>query len=522
MVKFETSDALRPLAAPALIGASLVNFLVYQNYSILRGEIALLAMAVLAGSALLWLVYSNLPRIGRALIEAGLITLFLDINTKWLPSFVLVLLGLTALLFLLRLSVMRLLAVFGLVVLLTSLVGLGGSRPVIAQEQRAQPRLRGDLPPVIHIILDEQIGIEGLKREGGDSARLAEAMKAAYLQRGFAVYGKAYSQHFHTFNAIPQELGLGQPYIYRPVTGLHWRVGPTPWLDRLARRGYAIRAYQSDYVDFCSLATVASCTTYSASTLAASLDYPIPVAQRAQLVLWKFAALSATTMRVLNGADRIYGRVMPAGSEGPAKLFEPQDLTTGLASMLALDRLAADLRRARPGEMYFAHLLLPHYPYLFGADCTVLPVSQWRRRGSAVPMAERRRRYNDQARCTLARVTGAIDGLAAAMPDRRFAAIIQGDHGSRLTQVEPLAANRARLTEADIVAGFSTFFAVHPIGGTPGYADGARPISSLLRDFLEGDFRRAPPNGNRKGVARVRLRDALGRPQSEAMMPATW
>ena len=31
--------------------------------------------------------------------------------------------------------------------------------------------------------------------------------------------------------------------------------------------------------------------------------------------------------------------------------------------------MAADLRSARPGEVYFAHLLAPHYPYSTASDC---------------------------------------------------------------------------------------------------------------------------------------------------------
>ena len=49
------------------------------------------------------------------------------------------------------------------------------------------------LPPVVHILLDEHIGIEGL---GGDAAAdaMKERLRSFYVNNGFRLFGGAYSE----------------------------------------------------------------------------------------------------------------------------------------------------------------------------------------------------------------------------------------------------------------------------------------------------------------------------------------
>jgi hypothetical protein len=67
--------------------------------------------------------------------------------------------------------------------------------------------------------------------------------------------------------------------------------------------------------------------------------------------------------------------------------------------------------------------------------------------------------------------------------------IIQGDHGSRITLVDPTTAASGTQSDADYLDAFSTLFAVRSASIEPGYDLRMSPITCLLRTLAQNDFR---------------------------------
>ncbi|RYY25577.1 MAG: hypothetical protein EOP62_13220 [Sphingomonadales bacterium] len=515
MNKPKFNDIVPAAAAPALIGASLVNFLVYQNYPVFRWEIALIGLAIIAVCAVVWFIYLWSPRLIKAFMEAGLLIYFIGYNIDIIPSKMLAILVIAGALFYFKISILRKLAVFGFVVLLTSLLGFGGSMPLMEEKNSGQAVALRNLPPVLHIILDEHIGTAGLRSEGPDSKLLADEISQAYLQRGFSIYDKAYSRHFRTTYAIPDQLEVADPANFKAGA----KAPRTMWLDGLVAQGYALKVYQSDYVDYCAAAKTVTCTTYGASALGSSLAYPMTVVERAQLVAWGFGMLAPAVKLALAVANRGY-EVVSSAPKHSAQILEPHDSAAPMAAAAGLEILARDLRTAKPGEAFFAHLLMPHFPYVFDAKCDVRPLSTWRRNASAGPVSERQLAYNGQARCTLNRVMKLVDELSARTGGR-FIAVIQGDHGSRILSFNPTLEARKQQTKADLIASYSTLFAIHLPGGEASVSTEAKPVSELLREFRVSGFASLPTKTARTRP-KVWLPDINYLPVVAADMPPDW
>ena len=169
--------------------------------------------------------------------------------------------------------------------------------------------------------------------------------------------------------------------------------------------------------------------------------------------------------------------------------------------MPVFDKIAGDLAHAQPGELVFAHLLMPHYLYVYDAGCEPRPPREWLARSNAsdpqVPdgitnspesRAVRYARYFDQVRCTQRKIAQLLDAIPMEVW-RNAIVIVQGDHGSRISLAEPSTTAGASLVASDYADHFSTLFAVRARAVKAGYDTRATPITCLLRSLAQSDFR---------------------------------
>jgi hypothetical protein len=182
---------------------------------------------------------------------------------------------------------------------------------------------------------------------------------------------------------------------------------------------------------------------------------------------------------------------------------------SAISTMRAIEPIVALLGRARPGEAYLVHLMLPHFPHVYDAECAMKPDPATWLDGSdatAAPRnnteASRRARYPgylDQLRCTQRLVGRMLDALAAAGVADRATIVVHGDHGSRLDMGPPAGEQARAMRPADYLDAFSTLFAVKLPGATTGGLD-RRPlpverlVAAALRDgALPGPGPAEPP-----------------------------
>jgi hypothetical protein len=171
-----------------------------------------------------------------------------------------------------------------------------------------------------------------------------------------------------------------------------------------------------------------------------------------------------------------------------------------VGTMPMFDVVADELSKAQRGTFVFAHFLLPHYPYAYNASCeqprasTFLNRNDYDRANVAggimnVPegRAERYRGYFQQMLCAQKK----FDALIAAIPPslRQDAIIIvQGDHGSRISLVDPTTVAKAEPSASDYADMYSTLFAVRSPSIERGYDTRVTPITCLLRSLVQSDF----------------------------------
>lgn len=514
---------IRPALAGALVlAASLANFLHYHGYPLLRAEIAMLIVGIAGLALFMAFVYRDVRPSGRAVLEGLLVFFALDLNADALPAAIAAGLSIALFVWWKGRSLLPLLSVFACVVLVSTLAGLGDQRAAVETKGGPAQGAPVDAPAVLHIILDEHIGIEGLPADNPRTPALQAALKSFYLSRDFRLFGRAYSQHLHTVNAVPHILNFGGAGSSRSSRG-GVRIGSNAYLKGLRADGYRIKIYQSEFADICSDSSYSFCRTYWSASLQPTLSVPASASERAALILAKFLSLSKLATAFAKGYD--IAALMLSSKGIPVREFdlERREHSSTVAALAAFDGLIGDLRSARPGEAYVAHMLLPHYPYITTPACELLPPSRWEVRYSKTEPATRQNAYYNQLRCTLSKVGAAYDALSRSPAGGNFVMIVHGDHGSRITVADPTVSNAGLYRDSDMIAGFSTLFAVRSPRLAPGYGDDPVPVASLLGSLAQSGFSAVPAHTQQaKKRSIVYLDDTEWKPAGRASLPRSW
>ncbi len=481
-------------------------FLQYQGYGFFRPDVALIVL-VMAGLALLAGAAAATSPAVEAAVLAGLLTFFMDLQfdpPKGSIGLAVIFLALTSLLWVLREHAARILTLTMATVLASSLLLPRSS--VMALEaptpSSSSPRTSASeqLPLILHLIVDEHIGFEGMPA-GLTPAAFERDERSFFDRHGFLLFGRAYSEYSNSYRSITHLVNL-QPGGYVPSllergTGSTWAVASNAYFDRLARLGYRIRVYQSDYLDLCADQPERStCQTYAATSLRPFAGVALPPLEKARVVAGMYLHQSNVYL-VIREAYKQRRRQVASTVALPAWDWE-RDRIGPLSSMPVLEALARDLSSARRGDFIMAHLMMPHYPYVYDANCELRHPREWIDRmdrdapqgslNTPEGRATRYARYFDQAAC----VRKKLDGLMMAIPSSLrgdAVVIIHGDHGSRIPLIEPDAAGHSRVSASDYADSYSTLFAIRSPHLQAGYDRRLAPITCLMRTLVESDFR---------------------------------
>jgi hypothetical protein len=358
-------------------------------------------------------------------------------------------------------------------------------RPVVADEGvRAEPRTAD--PPLVHIVLDEFMGVEGLAAAA--PAGPADFVRSRLERAGFLVFGRAYSQDFSSAYSLARVLNLqadrARTEAVRPATSLHETVlASNAYFDGLVSRGYALDVIQTTFVGLCPPSLPAACRTYDAWKLGTSAFRAAPVGRQLDimhLLFWRQSAIWSAVQRATTWTQQARG-------DAPV-------LVSPFTGMAVLDDLASRLRTGAHGHAYFAHVPMPHYPYVYDAACQVRPARAWLYRhdpsapaGTMNTPAGRRARYDaydQQLRCVMDRIDAVLQALPAELADEAVV-LIHGDHGSRITERDP---EDPDARDSDFVDGYSTLFAIRAPAIDAGYRDTQVPLACLLRALVAARF----------------------------------
>jgi len=504
------------IAPPLLLLIPFATFLSHHDYSLFQPEALRVAIVVAAVGGILGLACAIVGRWLLVAIVAVLATLLMDVQTEWWDSWspwlfatfgVWVLLGA-----LLRGYWARLTASVCAVSLLISIVTPAGERRTYPTTAESESTRAAGPPIVLHIVLDAQIGIEGIPSEFDPTGAIASAMSHFYRDAGFQVFGRTYGRYFDSNESIPNMLNFAAPKFPRKfiVDGESrgGSVASNAYFELMTARGYRMHIYQTDYLNFCSpegRVEIASCFEYELETIAAIESTDLAQRDKAWMIAMMYHRRSFVLRRLVNSYDDIYELALDSGISLPT-LREVPSRVSALTVMPVIERLAEDLRSAERGSLYFAHLLLPHYPYPYREDCRLRSdISTWMVDGGGMPkgrlrserVEQRQQKYSlylEQLVCTQRKLAELFDAMREAEVYRDAVIIIHGDHGSRIGMGPMRAALEPRIRPRDYVDSFSTLLAIKAPGITPTYDRRFLPMDSIFARYIRTGRIPAGPN----------------------------
>ncbi len=478
--------------ALTLIG-SFLNFLNYNAYPIGSSEALLVMGGMLALAIVIGLSGAAMGVVGQLVLPALLVVQAVELNYHgaFLPVWVI-----TSVL-LARFARQALVLLFGVVVIFqvgAAVTGTVDTRQAAAGKTVQSERAAAARPDIaiVHLILDEHIGLEGIPDSVPGGPEMREKLRDFYLAHGFRLFSGAYSESMHTVNAIPRMLGLHAELPWQKRGDNGTVVGENPYFDTLQSMGFQISVIQTDWVDYCNHPAVKSCVTRVAGDLIDVGDR-LPVPDKAALLVYRFAMLSTAAQFAATGYDFAAVLGHHLGLDLPLIQLHQRIGTNTLNAMASFELATEQARTLSPGQAMFAHILLPHFPYSFDSKCGIRPLSEWLGRTSAAPWETRYAAYFDQVTCTTLRVEKFLSAIAASPAAGKTVVVIHGDHGSRITQVDPRIENDGRFSDRDLVDAYAAFFAVAGPGIEPGYDTGRYPLRLILGALASSGFRAATP-----------------------------
>jgi hypothetical protein len=470
--------------------ASLLNVLLFHRYPLLTSEVALLVAAILAIAAIMVPVYTGQRRWGKAMLAGLLVFLLVDLNADSLWAAVVLGLAAAAASWKMGAGLLRFLALLAGVALMTSLLGLTERRSdsTTAGAERVEPGpAKGRPPLLVHLILDEFEGIRGMQSMTG-APGLGAAVERQLVEAGFAVVPDAYSRRYHSIESIPTILNFGAAHQGSGDGDVGGATGPLRYLQLLDGLGYWIHVRQTSFLDLCSGNPVDDCRTFWRDNLAGIRGTGLSAADRAWLILTSMAKSMTVAKVAAVAIDALLAGRSLGGEPIPAFRLINRGDVGGINSEREFRRLIVEVERAGPGDAFVAHLLLPHFPYVFTGDCRLKPYRDWRISWQRHPIEQRQQAYSEQVECTVRRIRELAQAASRSSAGGNQIIIIHGDHGSRIRDERLAPSKLETASDEDLLHGFSTLFAMKLPNTSAQVIEGQQPVSAILGTLAPSGF----------------------------------
>ncbi len=338
--------------------------------------------------------------------------------------------------------------------------------------------VNSELPPVVHILFDSFIGIDGLPPYPA-SEILAELSYTFFEDYDFHLFPRAYSRYAATGDSLYAALNFkndgDSKFVIEVALRRQHVVSENAVFGTMEELGYGLSVYQTGYLDFCQ-------------------SNPVPMER-----CWQYPQPNMGSIRSVGEIKlklRMMLKVLVSQSTLASDLVVSNRwlLDQGVAyhDPRVFESLENDLLSESSGKYYFAHVLLPHGPFAFMNDCSIDYESPLWARYAALdgePVQDdeiyeiRTMRYFEQVECAMTSMGQIFESMKAAGIYEKSIIVVHGDHGSRIGKFRPEYKNLALLTPAEYRANFSTLFAVKFPGGEGKVDNRVLPLSTLLEEF---------------------------------------
>lgn len=462
-----------------LFSYPVLSLLWRRSFPFLSTEVFLLFAIVIAISVVLGFIVTKVrPAIDYLLM--GILILFVSmLQFNLLLEGMLICIGLTTfLLFMLK----QKFRFHSLPILVALLIGafLDSHHEPLADRSSATAELvNPELPPVVHIVLDGFIGTAGLP-PFSSSELIREEILAFFQANNFQLFSHAYSRYASTRDSLTSAMNYRHDgkntYILELEDRKASAMKENAVFTSMESLGYRLSVYQTGHLDMCqsNLSNLDRCWQY---------DHPnVNAVVHSEKVRFRLYTL----VMVLLDQSKLLSEIL-TGQQGLAVLGIPTH------DPRIFDVLGKDIERKGAGNYYYAHVLLPHGPYAYQADCSVSfdaplnfrvayqkdePIQQ------SLVYEVRNGLYFSQIECALRSLQSLIASMKENGSYDRSIIIVHSDHGSIITQNTPTFRNIETISKEDYRASFSTLFAVKYPESAFSVDRRALPLSYLLEEFM--------------------------------------
>lgn len=467
------------------------------------GLILTLIGASLLVSALLWRAgWVRLTLVLTFLITFSLSFLPSFQNTIWLKVAFFVVLGMTIWLGKKALSVFTYMAGIFCLSLLIFPVGQQFNDVSLSQKNIQQANSSGNktnLPPIIHIIFDEHIGVDAIPSDNQQGQQLQELIKSFYPHYGFRLYSNAYSRYSRTYDSIPNLLNFTleqQDAYYFPGGFSQQILTKNKDFELLSNLGYKIHVIQPSYIDFCHANHVnyESCYSYPVYSLKYFYQLNFSWQQRYGFLLKSYLLSSSifqgSAYTYMFGIRPVFNAI---GISLPHWGWDQNQMSTVMTLMAMQDLKEDVLQHANDGTAFFAHILLPHSPYIFDQQCHIhSPPMAWLINYDFGPQGNTPQRralryqlYETQTLCLYQQLQQVFDAWQNAGIMQKAIIIVNGDHSSRLSVVAPTIETQGKSDWQDFNDAYPALFAVKAPGYPAGVDNSQDAITYLFGRLME-------------------------------------
>ncbi len=471
------SNRLYVVLGPLALTAPFTSFLRFYDISFLSSE-AFYSFAVLIFIGLIaGLIMALGGNLTQVLITSVIIVMiaFSEIPTEILyPEgirhryiFFLSILFVGIIIYFLREHIIRFLLVLFGVMWLVGAISPSSTKTIEVDLEKSHQAVTS-LPPYIHIVLDEHVGVEGIPTSYDENNEFSLKLKKKYTDQGFLTFGRAYSRFAKTERAFNSFLNFQSSYNSNVNLVSEEGFTPNALFDTLTKRGYIINTFSAGGIPLCN-----NNTTYRSGRCVDTGNGGLELYHDGVFILYNFAR----KMRLLNMYDLVATKFgMP---EVNFRMY-PQTLNVLASTNKFIDFLGEGKR----GNAYFIHLLFPHSPYFLDETCTYnYDGNFFEKEKTDVVYA----RYIKQIHCAHRLIDKILDKLDSNKEAQDSTIIIHGDHGSRIPWRRD---GTASFSTEEYIQWFSTFFSVRSPTVTPGYDRRPFALDELLKvsTHLKPDF----------------------------------
>ncbi len=300
---------------------------------------------------------------------------------------------------------------------------------------------------LLHIVLDE-LASPYASAFPPAPGHPAETMLEELFMQGFQVKAQAFSIDTLTVRSLSALVALDPLHTefntFRPGSIIANAVTNNNYMKTLSGLGYNAKIIQSNYLDYCSELKNVLCQTYSRVGHVDSLS-SAPISERLKIA---FLTINESMKSNTRAGVMPYAIIMSM-IEGRRPVLDAY--VPLISHELMQGMVLKQVESIRPGEVYYIHLLLPHFPYVYDANCEQRRINDWGypdRHSAEQNTARSYAKYWDQVAC----VKNVLSKILSATAEKDFlTTIVHGDHGARvlwLTDNETFDDNRKTFVAA--------------------------------------------------------------------------